>query len=487
MNTKQTPKSPERGLENHSTKAPSQGVGGYKPSGIEWLGDIPEHWEVKKVGQLFRLRIEKSGINHGKELLSVYSSIGVKPRKDMEQRGNKASTTNDYWIVKKGDIVSNKLLAWMGAIGVSHYEGVTSPAYDILMPICELNSDYFHYLFRTKLYIQQFKIRSRGILDMKLRFYFDEFKTLSIATPPIEEQNKIAQYLDYKTKQINRFIKNKQKLIKLLKEQKQNIINQAVTKGTNRNVRLKPSGVEWLGDIPEHWKHTTIRRVSKVYSGGTPSRNNLSYWENGSIPWIPSGYVNKRQIHGSEYFISNLGFTNSSAKWIPEGSLVIALAGQGKTKGMVATVEEPVTCNQSLGAIVPTNKGLNYEFLAYYLESKYRNIRGLVGDELRDGLNLEYVKSIPLPLPSLEEQKVIVKYIEKETAIIDKAIERTEREIELIKEYKTTLISEVVTGKLPPSPLLGGNLEDEEINDEEIESEENLDEELVEREEEETN
>jgi type I restriction enzyme S subunit len=459
----------------------------YKPSGIEWLGDIPEHWEQRKLRNILALSVLRN--QPDLPLLSVVREKGIIKRDTSSKDENHNYIPEDltnYKVVKAGQFAMNKMKAWQGSYGVSKYDGIVSPAYHVFN-LEKVTPDFFHIAIRSKAYVPFFGQASDGVRIGQWDLSLVRMREIPFLIPPIEEQNEIAQYLDYKTKQINRFISNKQKLIKLLKEQKQNIINQAVTKGTNRNVQLKPSGIEWLGDIPEHWKHTTIRRVSKVYSGGTPSRNNLSYWENGSIPWIPSGYVNKRQIHGSEYFISNLGFTNSSAKWIPKGSLVIALAGQGKTKGMVATVEEPVTCNQSLGAIVPTNKGLNYEFLAYYLESKYRNIRGLVGDDLRDGLNLEYVKSIPLPLPSIEEQKVIVEYIEKETVIIDKAIERTEREIELIKEYKTTLISEVVTGKLPPSRLLGGNLEEIEINDEEIESEENLDEELVEREEEETN
>ena len=140
----------------------------YKPSGVKWLGDTPEHWEVRRTKVLFRLRTEKSGAAHGRELLSIYTHIGVRPRKELEEKGNKASTTDDYWIVKKGDLIANKLLAWMGAIGVSHYDGVTSPAYDILMPIVHLVSGYYHHLFRTQVYLQQFKQRSRGIMDIAI-------------------------------------------------------------------------------------------------------------------------------------------------------------------------------------------------------------------------------------------------------------------------------------------------------------------------------
>ena len=499
MNTKEAPQPPKGGVNSLNLSAPLGDAvrRGLKPSGIEWLGDIPEHWEVKKVGQLFRLRIEKSGIDHGKELLSVYSSIGVKPRKDMEQRGNKASTTNDYWIVKKGDIVSNKLLAWMGAIGVSHYEGVTSPAYDILMPICELNSDYFHYLFRTKLYIQQFKIRSRGILDMKLRFYFDEFKTLSIATPPIEEQNQIAQYLDYKTKQINRFIKNKQKLIKLLKEQKQNIINQAVTgkkplglrRSPDRDAQndkapsqgvggYKPSGIEWLGDIPEHWE---VKKVRQIFECLNNRRIPLSSVERGKMANRKYDYYGASSVIDK---VENFIFDDKLILIAEDGANLVF-----RNLPLVIIAKGQFWVNNHAHILKP--KEDNLEYLAYALERI--DYLPWISGAAQPKLTKNRLLSVNLPLPPLEEQKTIVEYIEKETAIIDKVIERTEKEIELIKEYKTTLISEVVTGKLPPSPLKGelSSLsspfrELEGFNDE-IEPEENLDEELVELEEEETN
>ena len=160
----------------------------YVETGLSWMSKIPSNWEIARTKRKFRLVTHKSRVSHGLELLSVYTHIGVKPRKDLEQRGNKASTTDGYWVVQKGDIVVNKLLAWMGAIGVSHYEGVTSPAYDILRPSCDIHSDYYHYLFRTKKYLQLFKSRSRGIMEMRLRLYFDQFGQIPIPVPPREEQ-----------------------------------------------------------------------------------------------------------------------------------------------------------------------------------------------------------------------------------------------------------------------------------------------------------
>ncbi len=200
-----------------------------KPSGVEWLGDIPKHWSIQRAKTLFRLRTQKSGNQHGLELLALYTHIGVRPRKDLEQRGNKASTTDDYWIVKKGDIVVNKLLAWMGAVGVSNYDGVTSPAYDILMPITEVVPDFYHLLFRTKLYLQQFKQRSRGIMDMRLRLYFDQLGQIPLLVPPPGEQAAIVTFCVDATADLDRAIGVIEREITLLRECRTRLVADVVT------------------------------------------------------------------------------------------------------------------------------------------------------------------------------------------------------------------------------------------------------------------
>ena len=235
----------------------------YKDSGVEWLGEVPHCWDVKKVKNIFHLIVEPAAKNNQCELLSVYTDIGVKPRAELEERGNKASTTDGYWIVKKGDIVVNKLLAWMGAIGLSEYDGVTSPAYDILRPHQQINGKFFHYLFRTPLCLSEFKKNSRGIMDMRLRLYFEELGNIYIPFPSYQEQQKIAQFLDDKTAKIDQAVDLAEKQIALLKEHKQILIQNAVTRGLNPDVPLKDSGVEWLGDVPAHWD---IKRLKFMLS-----------------------------------------------------------------------------------------------------------------------------------------------------------------------------------------------------------------------------
>ena len=200
-----------------------------KPSGVEWIGEISRHWEVINTKYLFRLVTDPAPKNNNYELLSIYTDIGVKPRKELEARGNRATTTDGYWLVKKGDFIVNKLLAWMGAIGLSNYEGVTSPAYDILRKSRPLNERFYEYLFRCGLYFTEFKKRSRGIMEVRLRLYFDQFGQIPLVFPPVDEQDKIVNFLDHKTQQIDELVNTEQRKIELLKEYRQSLISEAVT------------------------------------------------------------------------------------------------------------------------------------------------------------------------------------------------------------------------------------------------------------------
>lgn len=180
----------------------------------------------------------------------------------------------------------------------------------------------------------------------------------------------------------------------------------------------------WLVEIPEHWKYASLRWISRRYAGGTPDKNKNEYWEEGDIPWLNSGAVNQATIRTPSTFITEDGFKNSSARWIPIDALVMALAGQGKTKGMVAQIKIDATCNQSMAAIVIKDNFSRYIY--WWLVSQYKNIRGLTSDEGRDGLNLDMIGAIPCPLPYLDEQKSIPRFLDYKTAQIDALIAKKE-------------------------------------------------------------
>jgi type I restriction enzyme S subunit len=210
------------------------------------------------------------------------------------------------------------------------------------------------------------------------------------------------------------------------------------------------SRVEWADRTPKHWDAVHLRWIAKLYAGGTPSKAIEEYWENGSVPWINSGEVNQGLISEVSTYITEAAYKNSSAKWIPKNALVMALAGQGKTKGMIAQLAIDATCNQSMGAIVPHDLQSS-RYLFWWLYSNYQNIRNMAGGDLRDGLNLELLGDIGCPIPNKEEQKSIADFLDHETAKIDALIEKQQRLIELLKEKRQAVISHAVTKGLNPN------------------------------------
>ena len=421
----------------------------YKDSGVEWLGEVPHCWDVKKVKNIFHLIAEPAAKNNQCELLSVYTDIGVKPRAELEERGNKASTTDGYWIVKKGDIVVNKLLAWMGAIGLSEYDGVTSPAYDILRPHQQINGKFFHYLFRTPLCLSEFKKNSRGIMDMRLRLYFEELGNIYIPFPSYQEQQKIAQFLDDKTAKIDQAVDLAEKQIALLKEHKQILIQNAVTRGLNPDVPLKDSGVEWLGDVPAHWD---IKRLKFMLS------EKLKYGANESAesddPEQPR-YIRITDIDEQgnlkDDTFKSLEFEKAKDYLLNVNDILLARSGTvGKSYLYKENLKNFACYAGYLIRVRLEQKKFNAEFVNYYFQSigywnwiKSVNIQATI-----QNVSAEKYNDFLLSVPNLQEQATIVDYLDQKTAKIDQAIALKTAHIEKLKEYKSVLINDVVTGKV---------------------------------------
>lgn len=214
----------------------------------------------------------------------------------------------------------------------------------------------------------------------------------------------------------------------------------------------------WIPVLPVEWEVASLRWLSKRYTGGTPRKGNEAYWDGGQIPWLNSGAVNEFFITTPSTYITTEGFINSSAKWIPIGALVMALAGQGKTKGMVAQVGIITTCNQSMAAIVP-NRRLSPRYLLWWLTANYKNIRNLSGGNARDGLNLELIGTIPCPIPSKGEQRAIAEFLDRKTTTIDGLVAKKRMLVERLKEKRTALISYTVTHGLPPDAARAADLD----------------------------
>lgn len=220
----------------------------------------------------------------------------------------------------------------------------------------------------------------------------------------------------------------------------------------------RPSPFSWMDRVPRHWGASALRWLSNRYAGGTPDKGNDAYWEDGTIPWLNSGAVNDGYITAPSELITPEGLANSSAKWIPKGALVMALAGQGKTKGMVAQLGIATTCNQSMAAIIPARR-LDSRYLYWWLTANYQNIRNLAGGEARDGLNLDLLGSIPCPIPPLAEQQTIARFLDAKTAQIDVLVAQKRQLVDKLKEKRQALIARTVTRGLPPEATRAAGLE----------------------------
>ncbi|MDD7914108.1 restriction endonuclease subunit S [Polaribacter haliotis] len=415
-------------------KNKTQRYKGYKDSGVEWLGEIPEHWEATRVKNIFRLVVEPAPNNNDFELLSVYTEIGVKPRKELKEKGNKASTTDGYWLVKKGDIIVNKLLAWMGAIGVSNYNGVTSPAYDILRAKVDIESNFYHYLFRNSACISELKKHSRGIMDMRLRLYFDKFGDVVIPYPSFDEQKIIVSFLDDKTTKIEDAIAIKEQQIQLLKERKQILIHKAVTKGLDKNVAFKDSGVVWIGNIPTHWELKRFKFIAKANKGKLPNKIVSNPYNN-----LPP-YMSMEYLRGG---IENQWVSDKDAIVINSGETL--LLWDGSNSGEFIKSRKGVISSTVAHIIF---KGINENFAWYYSTVLEREIRGNTIGMGIPHVNGKFLNNLSVLLPTISEQKEISAYIENASQKIETAIGLKQEEIAKLKEYKSSLINGVVTGKV---------------------------------------
>jgi type I restriction enzyme S subunit len=312
-----------------------------------------------------------------------------------------------------------------------------------LMP--SLNSRYANYalshLYSRKVNTKYIK-QNTGIQNLDVKAYLSE----PITIPSIKKQEKVVDYLDTKTQTLDKILAAKNHTHTHLSELRQAIITNAVlgTGGATMSTSVKNT---WVGATPDHWKITKLSHVARIKTGGTPSRENLDYWTDGNIPWLASGEVNKGIIATVDNHITPLGMANSNATILPIDTVMIALNGQGKTKGMAALLKVPATCNQSLAGVICDKDKINPRYLYYYLKSKYSNIRGIKG-EARDGLNLDIIGSISVPLPPMEEQLAIIEQIERRINKIDKTEVKLSESIKLLEEYRSSLISNVVGGKV---------------------------------------
>lgn len=398
---------------------------------------------------LIRERIEKGYPNE--PLLAATQSKGVVRKEEYENRTVLAlKDLHLLKLVRVGDFVIS-LRSFQGGIEYARHQGIISPAYTIFYPIKTLHHSFFAALFKSKPFIEQLTLFVTGIRQGQ-NIDFGKLRDSYLPVPPDNELHSISRYLDHADRQIRRFIRAKRRTIELLNEQKQAIIHQAVTRGLDPNVPLKPSGIEWLGDIPCTWSERTIAQVSEsLQTGPFGSQVHASDYVDGGIPLInPLHLRTNRIIADSRFSVDEVMAEKLSRHKLQLGDIVLGRRGELGRCGLVTESEVGWLCGTGSIRIRPKLSLIDPEYLTLIISSKrvsaYLSLKS-VGATM-DNLNTSIVGQIRIPCPPPSEQRQIRDYIHEQSEINNGLILRTQREIDLIREYRTRLIADVVTGKL---------------------------------------
>jgi len=416
----------------------------YRSARVHWLGLVPAHWPEKR-GKYFFREVDERSASGEEELLSVSHTTGVTPRSHKNVTMFKAESYVGHKIARPNDIVINTMWAWMSALGVSKDVGIVSPAYGVYRPRNDADflPVYLDYLLRTPMLRWEYICRSTGIRSSRLRLYPDKFLDIAFPCPPREEQERMVAFLRAKDVQIRRLIGNRRRLIGLLNEQRQAIINRAVTRGVNPDSPMKPSGIEWMPEIPAHWEVVALKRVCVLHRGY-------------DLP-------DDKRIDGPFPVVSSAGVIGTHDKAMASGPGVVT--GRYGSTGKLFYIEDDFWPHNTALYVSEFHGNLpRYVFfLLHTLRYEEHSDKSAV-----PGIDRKDLHDIRVAKAPLDEQQPIVEAIDNDLADLAQAIDRIAAEIRLIGEYRERLIADVVTGKLDVRHHEIAAAADEPLSEEEV-------------------
>lgn len=416
-----------------------------KDSGVPWLGQVPEHWNVIKIKRLFREREERVGGNEV-QLLSLTRAKGLIPQAAASSRIASVEDLSKYKMARPGNLVMNRMQAWSGMFSASDLIGAVSPDYSVFEMLHEGEVVFFEHLFKVPSIVDQFAQASKGIGTGFNRLYTPAFGSVDVTSPPPAEQAAIVRFLAHADHRIRKAIAAKQRLIRLLQEQKQVIIHQAVTRGLDADVQLKPSGVEWLGDVPVGWEVLPLRR-----------RWSVTDCKHLTVPFAEEGYLVASVREAQHFDIDFKEAKRTSREFyqllidggrLPKRGDLIYCRNVGVGSAAYVSTDEPFAMGQDVCLIRSNSE--NQRYLNYFLKSPFMRIQLqllLVGSTF-PRINVADVKSLLVVVPPLKEQAAIAEFLDQSFLDISSTEEKIYQEISLLREYRTRLIADVVTGKL---------------------------------------
>ncbi|HEN9589425.1 MULTISPECIES: restriction endonuclease subunit S [Acinetobacter calcoaceticus/baumannii complex] len=423
----------------------------YKPSGVEWLGDVPEHWQIVRTKDIFNHRKEEALADD--EIVTAFRDGQVTLRKNRRTDGfTNSIKEHGYQHINSGDLVIHEMDAFAGAIGVSDSSGKSTPVYTVCYAKNEnINHHFYSHFFRTMAKTGFINSLAKGIRVRSTEFRWNESRNVYLVEPPKADQEKIVSFLDTETARIDNLISKQEKLIELLEEQRKSIISHAVTKGLNPNVPMKDSGVEWLGQVPEHWMTPSSKHLLEIPITDGPHET-PNFVDDG-IPFISAEAISKGKIDFDKkrgYITPELNAIYSK-KYSPKVE-DIYMVKSGATTGKVAMVETTETFNiWSPLAVFRCNKNkvLPKFLLAVFNSSHFYDALVLnwsYGTQQNIGMGV--LSNIEIPCPPLKEQAEIIQHLDVQNTKFDKLIGTQSQLIEKLKEYRSSIISHAVTGKI---------------------------------------
>lgn len=417
----------------------------YKDSGVEWLGDIPAHWDVKRLKYVAPLRITKLDIKPDD---AVY--VGLENVESWTGRllleSQPESVDSIVGAFRAGDVLFGKLRPYLAKVARPDFDGVCTGEILSLRPAAGCTQSYVMYGLLNAPYIRWLDSFTYGTKMPRLSP--SQVAGSFVSQPPLEEQRAIANFLDRETGRIDALVAKKQRLIQLLQEQRNALITRAVTMGLDPSVPMKDSGVEWLGEIPEHWEAERIKWVAKMESGHTPDKKTDAYWRNGSIPWV--SLADTSQLRKVDYIGSTAvlttpeGIANSSAHVLPSGTVVFS---RDATIGLCAITQGEMAVSQHfIGWIC--GERICPEYLLLALRSMSEELERLTMGATVRTIGMPDVRCLAIPIPPLKEQQAIVDDALHSRAEIDKLVFKVKEVITRLRELRAALISAAVTGKI---------------------------------------
>ena len=414
----------------------------YKDSGIAWIGEIPEHWKVKKLGHLYIPRNEKVSDQD-------YPALSVTMQGVLLQLENVAKTNDgdNRKLVKIGDFAINSRSDRRGSCGISKYDGSVSLINTVLIPINDMNPVFYEWLFHSSLFSDEYYRWGHGIVNDLWTTKWQEMKNIQIVAPPLQEQQSIAAYLDQKCGEIDELITLQEKMITKLQSYKQSVITEAVTKGLDKNVPLKDSGIEWIGEIPEHWICTVFKRflLEPMQYGANEPAEECNYYD--------PRYIRITDIKDDgtlrDDTFKSLPLGKAKEYMLTKGDLLFARSGATVGKTFLYK-EDYAACFAGYLIKARCNKNkLVPNFVFYYtLSNVYQNWKNSIFIQSTiQNIGADKYSVMPIIVPPLSEQQAIADYLDQRCSEIDELISIKQQKIEKLKEYKKSLIFECVTGK----------------------------------------